>query len=271
MRRVDGRRRGRDLRAVMALLGTVAWLSILLPAHAQEFQIARQHSAWGRFPVGSWQRVRITTQTLDADGKVETVAKTDRKSTLTAIDASGFTLRIEATVEVAGREFEAPVQTVRYGFSGEPIASDADEKITLIEPSTVTIEGLDVACRVGQLQRHTDEGEVTTRLFYSDSMPPYILRRETKIVEPSSGKQVVQEASATLFVGMPLRVKQEIHTAAVQTVVRSDIKGIVTRTLRWLSSAVPGELVSASTKELDSQGRVLRRSLVELVDYHVAP
>lgn len=232
-------------------------------------RIAAEHSPWGRFAPGSWQQVRITTETLTAEGGVETVAVTERKSTLVALDEQSFTLRIEAAVEVAGRQFDAPVQTVRYAVSGEPLAGEASETIRAIEETSLKIEGVAIPVQVGELSRRTEEGLLTARLFYSPLVPPYVLRRETTVRNAESSEVLVREVAETLWFGFPQRVKQGLQPTTVQSVVRNDPHG-TTRTLRWLAAEVPGELIAAQSKELDAEGRLLRRSLIELIDYRAA-
>jgi len=270
--RIIGHARGR-VKIAAIICGAIGWLVLfdasVEPAAAQRFRIPRKHSAWGRFRPGSWQRVRITTETLSEDEQVETIATTDRKSTLVAVDDEGVTLRIESAVEVAGRSFEAPVQTVRYGFSGEPMAGDQQEEVlTPLEDATVEIEGEQVHCQVGQIERRSEEGYVVTQVYYSPQLHPYILRRETTVRDDESREVMTRETAQTVWLEMPQRVGPKLRSAAMQSVLRRDTRG-TTRLLRWLSAAVPGELVAARSKEFDSQGRILRRSLTELVDYHV--
>ena len=69
---------------------------------AQPEPSARDLHVWGRFGVGTWKQARIITETLNAKGQVVDTTITETKTTLTKADSRQLSLRIEATVEVAG-------------------------------------------------------------------------------------------------------------------------------------------------------------------------
>ena len=63
--------------------------------------------------------MRVVTESLNAQGNVESVNTTDIKTTLTQLESSSYTLKVEVTVEVAGRRFAAEPKLVKQGFHGE--------------------------------------------------------------------------------------------------------------------------------------------------------
>src|SRR5687768_11687188 len=67
--------------------------------------LPQEQHPWGRFPSGSWKSVRVVTETLDDKGEVANVTRTETRTTLVAADERGYSLRIESTVEVAGKRF----------------------------------------------------------------------------------------------------------------------------------------------------------------------
>src|SRR5438309_7264647 len=103
----------RALALVVALLAAAVSPALSV---ADVLAFPPEHHPWGRFPVGSWKQVRITSETLDDKGQVVSITTTDTKTTLQAVDAASYTLRTDATVDVASRLITAAPQTVRHGF-----------------------------------------------------------------------------------------------------------------------------------------------------------
>src|SRR3954467_12926178 len=89
-----------------------------LPA-ADVLSFPPEHHPWGRFPVGSSKLVRTTSEALDEKGQVVSVTVTDTRTTLVASDTSTYTLKTDATVDVASRRITAAPQTTRHGYYGE--------------------------------------------------------------------------------------------------------------------------------------------------------
>src|SRR4051812_30111574 len=108
----------RQFRPIAVTLSTLAlaWFALLNGSSRSEELVPAERHPWGRFKTGSWKNVRVSSETLDAQGKVTGVSKTQTKSTLVELDASGYTLEIEVNVEVSGKKFAAQPQYVRQGF-----------------------------------------------------------------------------------------------------------------------------------------------------------
>src|SRR5205085_8048995 len=123
-----------------------------------------EHHPWGRFPVGSWKQVRITSETLDDKGHVVSLTTTDTKTTLQAVDAASYTLRTDATVDVASRLITAAPQTVRHGFYGEVPGQALGAKRTA--DATLTIDGRVIPCEVRQVVLGGDSGKVISTFYY---------------------------------------------------------------------------------------------------------
>src|SRR4051812_45773010 len=78
----------------------------------------RDLHVWGHFGSGTWKQVRIVTESLGDRGDVIDTTTTDTKTTLVRADLRHVTLRIEATVDVAGKRFQSQPQIVEYGYFG---------------------------------------------------------------------------------------------------------------------------------------------------------
>ena len=72
-----------------------------------EGTIPREQHPWVQFKIGSWKRVKTITETLDAKGAVVSTSVTETTTKLVDVDDEGYTLRIDAVVEVAGKKFPA--------------------------------------------------------------------------------------------------------------------------------------------------------------------
>src|SRR5687767_14038503 len=62
-------------------------------AIAADIAVPADQHAWGRFPLGSWKSVRVTSEVLDEAGRITNVTITDTKTTLVVADAASYTLR----------------------------------------------------------------------------------------------------------------------------------------------------------------------------------
>ena len=82
--------------ATCILLSSLAFGETLIP---------RQHHEWGRFPVGSWKKVRLVTEKLDRTGQVISSNISVTTTTVVAVHRVAVELRLETVVEVAGKQF----------------------------------------------------------------------------------------------------------------------------------------------------------------------
>jgi len=234
---------------------------------AQNPLIERQYHPWGCFEPGTWKTVRVVTETLDEEGKVTSTSTTETKTTLVDVEENNVTLQIEVKVEVAGKRFDSQPQVVKQGFHGEL----AHQKVTVkrMEPGSVEIEGRAIPCDVFQLISDNTTGRTTTTIHFSKTVPPYVLKRETAVTDPDS-KQVLSETSVEVeALQMPCKVLAEIQSTSLLVAHHKNAKG-TTITLARNSPSIPGGIVRHCSKELDAEGRLVRRSILELVDYGTA-
>ncbi len=224
-----------------------------------------EHHPWGRFPVGSSKVVRTTSEALDEKGQVVSVTTTDTRTTLIAIDAASYTLQTDATVDVASRRITAAPQIARHGYYGELPGQALGAKRT--SDASLTIDGRSIPCEVRQIVVGGDSGKVVTTLYYSDQYPPFVLRRETS-VEGAADEKRNSSLVEVVALDLPQRVRGELKSASyiktTQTLPQSSKV-----TLEVHCDEVPGGVVAHWASESDASGRVLRRSTLELVEYHL--
>jgi hypothetical protein len=249
-------------RCWVVLLIAVAFNS---SAVSDEVALSPDHHPWGHFPANSWKLVRTTAEAFDDKGHVVSVTITDTKTTLVAADDSTYTLRTDATVDVASRRIIAAPQTARYGYYGETPGRLLTAKQT--GEATLTIDGRAIPCQVRQIVFSGDSGKFVSTLHYSDQFSPFVLRRETSmdgVPEEKRNSTIVE----VIALDLPQRVRGELKTASyVKTSQRLPHGSKVT--LEVHCDEIPGGVVAHWASETDAGGHVIRRSTLELLDYSV--
>jgi hypothetical protein len=219
---------------------------------------------WARFQPGAWKKVRVTTETLDEAGTVTGTSITDNVSVLEDITDRAYHLRVEVTVEVAGKRFDAEPQYIVQGYYGE-----GEGESFVVKPgaaSTVSIEERRIHCQTFTVEVTEEDKKRVSKIYYAATVEPYLLRKDSITTDPT-GKNTLFETNETVVaIDMPCKVLNDIKTTSVIKTVRKNSKG-TTVTLAVYASGVPGGVVSHTSKELDANGRLLRRSTLELVDY----
>ncbi len=237
-------------------------------ALADDAGLSAKHHAWGRFQPGAWKLVRVVTETFDDHGAVTGTNLTETKTTLQQSEDDGITLEVEVGMEVAGKQFDAQPQRIKQGFHGELL--NPNLKIRPPRSGQVTIESREIPCRVQQLELSAGNNKTLVTVYFSDTMAPYILKRES-VTTDADGKNVLGEATLEVVaVDMPWKVLGEVKNVACVKSVQKHAGGAVT-TLAMTSSEVPGGIVYQTSKETDKSGQLTRRSVLELVNYGLRP
>ena len=224
----------------------------------------RELDVWGRFGAGSWTQARIITETLDESGNVTSRISTDVRSTLTHVLAGGATVRITVNVDAGGRRFETAPQTVQHGYYGEKPEQQVEVKD--LGPATLTVDGRDYSVRWREASFQAGGQKTVTKLCQCDAQAPFVLKRQTQVIDPTNPAVERQETEEVLAVDMPYRVGSEIKPVSFERSTQKTAQGS-TVTVDVTSVEVPGGLVNRTVKELDSQGHLVRRRTVELVDF----
>jgi hypothetical protein len=252
------------IRAITAAL--VAAGIAAAPARGQELGFPRDHHPWGHFPVNSWKTVRTTVESLDDKGKVASITVTDTTTKLVAVDDSGFSLKADSTVTVAGQRIASTSPTTKYGFYGE--SAGQTPVVKRAADASLTIDGRAIPCEVRQVSLAGDSGKLISTLYYSSEFPPFVLRRETSLEGAPEEKH-----NATLVevvaLDLPQRVRGELKQASYIKTTQK-LPKTTKVTLEVHCDDVPGGVVAHWASEADPAGRVVRRSMLELINYEVA-
>jgi hypothetical protein len=235
------------------------------PCAAQVTEPTAQQHPWGRFPAGSWKSVRVVTETLDEKGQVAGITRTETRTTLVAADARGYSLKIESTVEVAGKSFMSQPQVVKHGYYGEPAGQSVAVK--KIGPADLQIDGRTIASDVRQTTFESDGVKRVSTIHFSSDVSPYQLRRET-VTEAATEDQRSTTLVETVALDMPQKVHGQVRSAAFLKTTRKSPQGTKV-TVEIHCDDVPGGVVGHSANETDASDRVIRRSTLELIDYAI--
>lgn len=260
----------------MRLLASCCMVLVLLAGMAPNRGLAegpsmtRKHHPWGRFTPGAWKLVRVDT--YEGDAKAAT-SSTETKTTLQSLAEDGVSLLIEVAVEVGGKQFDTQPQVVKQGFHGELCRTGA--MIKNLGAGQVTIQGRKIDCRVQQIEFEDAGSRTATKIYYSDAVEPYVLRRESTKTD-RQGKTISQ----TTVEVTALDVLQDVLTDKYGRVDRrraSSVKAVLktskgtTTTLAMTCADVPGGVFRNTLDETDNQGHHIRHSVLTLVDYGLSP
>ncbi|MGD9721636.1 MAG: hypothetical protein AB7O59_05890 [Pirellulales bacterium] len=251
--------------AVFVVAAALTCLCTVAVAAEAPDVLQRAH-AWARFGKGAWRRVRIVTENFDVAGRVVNSSVADNLTTLEEITPEGVTLKVATTVEVAGQSFPSPPQTVHQGYAGESIGQTVSRKS--LSDETLTVDGRDIPCQAQQIEILGGGNREVIEISYSPAITPTILRFKSTTSDPASGRTVAEALSEVFALDKRVRVLDEPDERRgyrMRQILKSD-RG---RTTTWSDHVadVPGEVVSHTAQKFDEQGRLIRRTTLELVDY----
>jgi len=226
--------------------------------------ITQQCHPWGGFKPGAWRRVRVVKDILNEKGLVSSTSITDKKTTLLGIEEDGVTLEDDVVHEVAGKRFPRDPEMFREGFHGELVSEGLKTKEA--GDGFVVIEDRKIPCKILQLEFTGPASKTVTNIYYSTEVPPYVLKRHSVTTDLKGNNSRSETTIEVVALDMPCKVLAEIQNTAFVKTVTKHPKGTTT-TWAGTSAFVPGGVIWHSSKELDKDGRLIRRSTLELVDY----
>ena len=243
-------------------------LLLILPAQSpllgQIRDIPNEHHCWGRFDPGAWRLARIVTQSFDKDGKPLGTTTTMERVTLVGVRRGYATLRIESVLEVGGKAFESPVRTVSVGYHGEEIGNRT--QMEDLGTENANIDGNPIACRVKQYQIRDDDQHKQVKIYYSNQVAPYILRRETVITSNDAPEPDYRNNLQVVALDRPHEVLDQIKSTSHLIIEKKNGKSNTTKTAIHALD-IPGEVIRYESDEKDNKGHLIRQSSMELIDY----
>lgn len=253
---------------ILAAVGLVIGLQNGVFAQAQvpdaTESIGDKH-AWAQFGIGSWKLVRVYTETLGANGQVESASITETKATLDKVDETGYSLKVEVTVEVAGKRFQAAPKYVAYGYHGELHGQLVEVK--QLGNGQAEICGHQYATGSRRILINSDTAQSISTVEYSDTVAPYYLKRTTESIDNETKTRNYHSVVEVVAVDMPEKVLTEVKSAAHVKTIETFGNGTSKITLEVHCESVPGGVVSHTSKQLSADGKITQRSTLDLVDY----
>ena len=232
--------------------------------HAEDRSALQIYHPWGRFHPGSWTQLRQITETLDTSGRVVSLSTTDTRTTLVQVTADGVTLKVDVTVELAGKRLANPPQTIKQGFAEQSPGQTVSLK--QLGATELAIDGKKIPCQAEQLEIIGGGQRRLVSVNYSDNRP-HILRKVSTSSSLPSGTTTSELTSEVIALDMPYKILNETKQVCyVKTVQKQEG---TTTTVSVHAESVPGEIVSHTSKKIDAGGQLVRRSTLELVDYRV--
>ena len=253
----------------------LAWLCcmVLLTAAGESAPVsltAGEHS-WGRFLPNTWCIVQTVTVS-NRDGRAVQSTQTV-KTTLQSVDEGGVTLQEAERLELAGKVVEKEPQTVKYDFFNEPVQENVQVRLGAHGlPTRLMVDRKVVPCAVRIYEQQTSGGQLTTTLWYTPQVYPYVLRVE-KILQSvpegeSAGGQIIRQSVMLVQETAALKALRGNRRNRTYTVRTEEKAGNITRiTDARCSWDYPGGLLESTTQELDAQGREIRRSVSRMTNY----
>lgn len=226
--------------------------------------VPRAQHPWGQFKVGAWKRVKTHTETLDESGRVASFSTTETTTKLVDVDDSGYTLRIDVVVEVAGKRFTAQPQVIRRGFNGEGEGQTVSVK--RMGEGSLKLNGKKVACEVREITVDAGDTKRVTTVYWNERVAPYVLKRETHCFDKDGKPTDCNSQVDLVAVDMLNKVLSEMKSTS-QFRIMSQQGSTSTLTLEVHCADIPGGVVSHTMKETDESGRTIRRSTMELLNY----
>jgi hypothetical protein len=220
---------------------------------------------WGHFSKGAWRYTRVVTECFDEHGVITSTSVTEAKTTLQEVGPDGVTLQIMAAVEVAGKQRDADPQTVKQCFSGEPACDKP--AVRDMGAAELTIDGCRVPCRIEQVESSGSHCKTSTKIYYSSSVAPYVLKRESTTTDSESGEVLTQSTTKVLSLDSPCDIPRRRKQAAQVETTSTHPKGGSTVTRAMTSTEIPGGVLCHTTDERDAAGHLVRRSTLQLMAY----
>jgi hypothetical protein len=233
-------------------------------AEADANAFLRRWHVWGRFRPGSWVVVRQVVETLDPNGKILTTNRTETRTTLAGVEDRCLTLRVQASLEIGDKKLDGPPQEVRQGPHGE--RPDLPVEITVVGHEDVVLQGRTFPCQVEQSEATADGKRTVTRVWTSPEAEPFNLRRQTTVFDVQSAKVLEETTVDVVTLSHERRILARSRPVAEIRIVHRHPRGSTTAQAVNCPE-VPGGLVSQSAEEFDADGKLLRRTKIELIDF----
>lgn len=229
----------------------------------------KQRHPWGRFEPGAWSLVRVVNETFDEKGDLVSTGMTETFTTLVKVEDDGVTLQFETSAWVSGKRLDAKPQIVKQCFHGGLCGDNV--KVSHLPPVKIKIDGIEIECKVEEASLVDGNLRNVIHTYYNDTVSPFVFKRESDTINVEKQTVVSQTIVQVDALDMPCEVLEDIHSASHYRIVREQSSGARAITLAYMSPEIPGGTIRHSAKEMDINGRVVSRSILELTDFGTQP
>ena len=229
----------------------------------QQTKEVRLRDCWSRFPAGAWSRVRVTKQVFNAQNQLSPIRARETLSTLTQVDEDGYELRLDVDVKVGDRVFDTPSQSLKRGRVRQ--TQGETYRIAIQGSANLIIDGKTIPTTVYQIVYGEGESQRVSKIHYSSVICPFVLRQESHRGGDVDGSP--ETTVEVIALDMPYFVLNESKTVAyVKTTKKQDERLTVTYEVHCAD--IPGGLVSHSSITRNTDGKLLERSSLTLLEYN---
>lgn len=254
-------------RLLVIVAGLVLGCGIAQTEAAELTLTSRDLDAWARFPQGSWKLVRTVTQSYDIQGNPTQTTTVETQTTLCKVDDRGMCLKIDVSTQVNGRRIEGVPQQIEQGFWGQPTDQPATERVA--GQDKVLIEGKEVPVTIHEASFSDGKHHTVSKQYVSPNQAPFVLKREALTTVGENPTPRYRTVSEVYALQMPFKIGNEIKIASHERIVRQTPEETLI-SLDVTVPEIPGGVVSRTTKELDTSGKLIRHSTMEIISYHIA-
>ena len=228
---------------------------------------ANEHP-WGRFQPESRCIVQ-TTIISNLDGRPVRSLQTVQ-TTLKSVEEKSITLEETETLEIGGRIVKKEPQSVKVDFFQEPVQENV--QISQGQPAKIVVDKKVVPCAVRIYEQQTPRGHLTTTIWYTPHVYPYVLRTEKILRGPATnedaGDRVIQQSVMLVQETAALKSirnnrRNRIYSLRIEE-KGSNLTKITDARCSW---DMPGGLLESTTREFDAQHREIRRSISRMINY----
>ncbi len=232
---------------------------------------ALQHP-WGTFTPGTSVRTQTTTLTFQGEKAFRNV--TEKLVILESITTNGIELKQMVAIELGGKRFDANPQHKNYDFLQQPRIEN--QKLFALPPTQIQIGLQLIPCYVRRYESSNAEWKQQTTVWYSHLVYPYLLQSETirstvPTPEEPNGRilsRTTMNVVDTAALLGPRRSRTQ-QTYTTQTVRQNS--ETTTTTTASCSLTVPGGIVSATSRETDKNGKLIRQTDTVVVRSEALP
>lgn len=244
-------------------------LGLLLLVSSRAFSgdavIPPDRHSWAAFRPGSWKLVRVSAKALDENGTPTSTSVTETRTLLLAVDATGFDLQVDVTLEKGGKRFDSLPRFTRQGLHGE--SEGQQLTVRRLGKDVVKIGERKLDTQVVELEIADKDMRKITRLNLALANHPFVLARQSTAVNPDG--DTLQETHVEVTdLRVPRKVLGAWRTTWRTVTIQKHAAGrIVTEEVHCFD--IPGGVVEHTSNEFNDQGKLISQSQLEMLNYGI--